>query len=110
MHSQARHALIRERDTVSPQARHEQQSAQRSEQSAESKTEEKVEKTEAELAAEKESERNEELLSLSGSEREEKREEFRKEDLESGESLTPEQQRIKEDEDTAAPVGHIPAG
>lgn len=58
----------------------------------------------------KQQERNKELLALSGSAREEKRAEFAKEDAEAGVTATPEEQRIQEDEATAAPVGHIPAG
>jgi hypothetical protein len=69
-----------------------------------------VEETEAEKAAQKEKENQEKLLSLSGAEREEERAKQQKEAKDAGENLTPEEQRIEEDEETAAPVGHIPAG
>jgi len=94
---------------VSPQAKQEHTAQQQAEATTEAKaTEEELSPFEQAVAQDRE--RNKELLALSGSEREEKRAEFAAEDAEAGVTLSPEEQRIKDDEETAAPLGHIPTG
>ena len=99
---------------MSPEAKTHQAHQTHTEAQASTHTEPEVTETAAEKEAreaqEQFDERNEELLSLSGTEREDKRAQFAQEDAEAGVTLTPEEQRIKDDKDTAAPVGHIPTG